>query len=48
MLTGTPDYAAALRELMERPRKQRRAFVYAVPLIPIAFGVLVIILAILR
>ena len=43
-----PDYAAALRELMELPRKQRPAFVYAVSLIPLGFGVFVIILAILR
>jgi hypothetical protein len=46
--TGTPDYAAGLRELMELPRAQRRAFVYALSLIPMGFGVFVIVLAILR
>ena len=43
-----PDYAAALRELMEIPRKQRRALMFGVSLIPLGFGVFVIVLAILR
>jgi hypothetical protein len=43
-----PDYAAALRELMEMPRKQRRAFVLGISLIPLGFGVFVVVLAILR
>lgn len=43
-----PDYAAALRELMEMPRNQRRAFMFGVSLIPLGFGVFVIVLAILR
>ena len=48
MPAGTPDYAAAFRELMELSRKQRRALVCAVSLIPLGFGVFVIILAIVR
>jgi hypothetical protein len=48
MPKGTPDYAAAFRELIELSRKQRRPFVYAVSLIPLGLGVFVIILAILR
>ncbi len=42
------DWAAALRELMEMPRKQRRALMFGVSLIPLGFGVFVVVLAILR
>jgi hypothetical protein len=48
MPAGLPDFAAALRELMEMPRNQRRAFMFGVSLIPLGFGVFVIVLAILR
>jgi hypothetical protein len=45
---GLPDFAGALRELMEMSRKQRRAGMFGVSLIPLACGVFVVVLAILR